>query len=243
MTTKIYCLHIGIVACLIAILDSGVASAQRSDNQKPKYAGLTDIQAEQLEKKVSGLIREMGVVQSVSVADVHALTGGTLVELVPEGTKVKKGDQIGRVDSSKIEDQVAAQSIAVANAKAEVIEAKSVTENQELELETAREIGARQIEVSEMRFKAFDGKEGEFAVRAMDIEDEISAAQKMLDARLIVLQELKTGNKVDVAEAEAMLARATAELAILKRKQKLLSVMRELRKAELSLALTSREQR
>lgn len=79
-------------------------------------------------------IVERGELESASNLEIRCevkslnTSGTTILEIVPEGTVVKAGDVVARLDSSALENDRTRQQMAVANSEAELIRAKTVYE-------------------------------------------------------------------------------------------------------------------
>jgi len=77
-------------------------------------------------------IIDRGNVESANNTEVRCevksknLSGTTILEIVPEGTMVKKGDVLAKLDSSALENERLAQQIVCSNSEANVIQAKNV---------------------------------------------------------------------------------------------------------------------
>ena len=103
----------------------------------------------------------------------------TILRLVEEGAKVKKGDLLVELDSSRIEDTLVEQKIRVQNADAAFVrareneavaanQAKSDTSRAELDLQFAREDLSQYLE-------------GEYPKQAMEAEARITLAKERLE--------------------------------------------------------------
>jgi HlyD family secretion protein len=79
-------------------------------------------------------IAERGELESASNVEIRCevkamgYSGTTLLEIVPEGTVVQAGDIVAKLDSSALENDRTRQLIAVANAEADVIKARTTLE-------------------------------------------------------------------------------------------------------------------
>ena len=107
-------------------------------------------------------VTEDGNVESAKNLELKCEVSGssTILDIIPDGTHVEKGDQLVRLDASTIEDQVSAQLILAANA-----EAKKITEE--------RNYAAAKIAVDEYR-------EGTFAQGMEQCEADIVVARQNL---------------------------------------------------------------
>ena len=107
-------------------------------------------------------VTEDGNVESAKNLELKCEVSGssTILDIIPDGTHVEKGDELVRLDASTIEDQVNAQLIVAANA-----EAKKITEE--------RNYAAAKIAVDEYR-------EGTFAQGVEQCEADIVVARQNL---------------------------------------------------------------
>ena len=86
------------------------------------------------------LVLERGEVESSSNVEVRcqvkarSSTGVTIIEIVPEGTRVQKGDFLVRLDDAAFQTQLIQQQIVCSNSEANVIEAKAALEAARLAL-------------------------------------------------------------------------------------------------------------
>ncbi len=102
----------------------------------------------------------------------------TIIGLVPEGTRVRKGDLLIELDASKLQDQRSEQDIKVLNAEAAFVRAR---EN----LEVVRNKARSDIDKAELdlRFAEEDLKkfrEGEFPKKVMEAEAKVALAEEEL---------------------------------------------------------------
>ncbi|HYW78683.1 MAG TPA: hypothetical protein VE890_03865, partial [Thermoguttaceae bacterium] len=81
---------------------SSPTEASPNDDAGNGYLGLTVAQAEQLERRIHGTVRERGVLQSAGTLEIRNEVAGTatILFLVPDGTVVKQGDLLVELDSS-----------------------------------------------------------------------------------------------------------------------------------------------
>ncbi len=86
-------------------------------------------------------VTEDGDIQSSSNIDIKCDVqgGSTILWIVEDGTQVKKGDELVRLDSSTIEDQVNAQKILYEKARALMIEAEKLYESSEIAVQEYKE--------------------------------------------------------------------------------------------------------
>lgn len=100
-------------------------------------AAAVDAKAEIEEVKRGKLlitVTEKGSVESAANVDIkcQVLGGSTILWIIPDGTEVKKGDEIVRLDDSTIEDQVNAQKIIYEKVQATRIQAEKTFSSAEI---------------------------------------------------------------------------------------------------------------
>ena len=93
-------------------------------------------------------------------------SGATILELIPEGTQVRKGDFLCQLDDSLLRDELIEQKINVAKDRALVIQAESVLNTAKRKLQEFEE-GAYQQQVAELNAAITVAKEAER--RAADV--------------------------------------------------------------------------
>ena len=81
-------------------------------------------------------ITESGSVQSASNVEIRCEVqgGSTILEIIPEGTNVKKGDVLAKLDHSELDTKCTQQEITCNSSEAEVIKAKTDLKNAKLAL-------------------------------------------------------------------------------------------------------------
>jgi HlyD family secretion protein len=107
---------------------------------------------------------ERGDVDSSSNVEVRcevrsrASAGTSILEIVPEGTHVKEGDFLVRLDDSNLQNEVILQQISVQNSEAAVIQAQTLVETAELARQEF-ENGTYKQEVEEVQSLVFVAEE------------------------------------------------------------------------------------
>ena len=90
-------------------------------------------------------VNEVGDIESSNNVEIRCQvksrgrTGITILELIPEGTKVNKGDFLCQLDDSLLREELTERKISVAKDKAEVIQATSMLDAAKRKLEEFRE--------------------------------------------------------------------------------------------------------
>jgi HlyD family secretion protein len=124
---------------------------------------------------------ESGTIKSLEQVSLKAEVEGqtTLIHLVPEGTRVKKGDLLVELDASKLQDELIQQQISVDNAEAAFIRARE-------DLAVAKNQAESDISRAELdyQFAQEDVKqyvEGELPQEVKEAESNITLANEELE--------------------------------------------------------------
>ena len=120
------------------------------------------------------VVTERGNLEStVTVDGICELNGNQnkIIQLVPEGSKVKKGDVVCKFDTSEIEKSIAQQDVKTKQAKARI-------ETQLQEIEIARNKGEGEVKDAEVEFKLAKGTLEKYT--KSDLPAEISDLQGMI---------------------------------------------------------------
>ena len=142
-----------------------------------------------------------GFVESANTVSLHSQVPGTarIISIVAEGTQVKKGDLLIRLDSRAIEEQIAEQRIQLATLMAEnakskaalsAVEVQSGLEENHAELSLKAALLAREKEL---------GKGGEIDLEIKAVESAIAVAEQ----RIIVATKLKELSEKRLAAGNA----------------------------------------
>ena len=113
------------------------SGAQSHSDEKSKAAAGTDAPGFVVKNgKLTVTVFQRGSLESSNTADFYCdIEGGTkIIRIVPEGTKVKKGDVIGELDATSLRDHLANQQVTTGNANAAYESAKLAREVAELAL-------------------------------------------------------------------------------------------------------------
>lgn len=170
-------------------------------------------------------VTEDGNVESANNVELKSKVPGsnTILEIVPDGSHVKKDDQLVRLDSWSIEEQITTQEIAVAKA-----EAAKITSD--------KNFAAAKIAVDEYR-------EGTFVQEMQQYEADITVArQNLSSAKNLLHYSLKMHRKgyvtqLDVESKQFAVEQAELNLAVAERKK---DVLAKFTKAKMMEELTSK---
>ncbi|MBI3837787.1 MAG: hypothetical protein HY288_07620 [Planctomycetia bacterium] len=155
-------LTLGAVVALVLVL--GVAAAVKSDlltSAAPEGKALTET-VHRSDLVVS--IAEDGNVESSHNVDIKCGVkgGSTILWLIKDGTEVQKGDELVRLDSSSIEDQIGQQKITYEKSRAAMIESEKTHD-------------AAKIAVNEYI-------EGTFVQNLQDLDAKVTVAKENLES-------------------------------------------------------------
>jgi RND family efflux transporter MFP subunit len=140
------------------------------------------------------IVTESGSLQSVETVDgvceVQSPTGQVkIIQLVPEGTKVKKGDVVCRFDSADIQKNIAQQEIKVKQAFS-----KSETTAQELEIaksKAASDVKKAKLDLDLALLDKQKYEESDYAIELKDIQSIISQNEGALEKQKSVYDQTK----------------------------------------------------
>lgn len=125
-------------------------------------------------------VREGGDLESASPAEVRSAVEGrnAIIELIPEGTEVKKGDRLVVLDSAQLVDRINRQQIAVDQARSRLAQAKESYAIQEKQ-------GQESLQDAETRLalarRALDGyTNGSLPLNIKELESDLMLAEESL---------------------------------------------------------------
>ncbi|TWT94558.1 efflux RND transporter periplasmic adaptor subunit [Stieleria varia] len=211
--------------------------------QAQRFGGLSAAEISALQAKINKQIRESGTLESASAVTLHAPFSAAILEITPEGTQVKQGDQVMRLDASAIEQELSTQRTELTNRLAELATVEHAVKGLERDLQGVHEKAEKQIEVANMKLDVFSGDGGEMNTTEQDLAEQLSVAEKKIAAANVAMEVAKQGfesgsaDKSAVLTAEASLVAAQAESAMIQRHQRLNERKHALRLAELKLQL------
>lgn len=133
----------------------------------------------------------------------HIKGGSTLLWVIPDGSHVKRGDELARLDSSLIDEEISAQTILVEQARAAKIAAE-------------RNVSATQISVREYRDGLYAQTRQQLELAALTAEHNLNQAEhKLVQSRRLArrgfVNQIQLSGEIDGVE------RAKLELGIARR--------------------------
>ncbi|HZN40033.1 MAG TPA: efflux RND transporter periplasmic adaptor subunit [Planctomycetota bacterium] len=147
-------------------------------------------------------VRERGELQAARDTRVISMVEGkaTLIHLIREGSVVKQGDLLARLDTSAIEEKRATQGILVAKAEAGLEQARKNFEIMEKELVAADRTAQSRLLIAEMRLEKFTGQVRSTA--AADGADRDSNAEMIGRLRQLVQDEKENDASAETRYAD-----------------------------------------
>ncbi|HUY91613.1 MAG TPA: HlyD family efflux transporter periplasmic adaptor subunit [Pirellulales bacterium] len=133
----------------------------------------------------------------------HIKGGSTLLWVIPDGTHVKQGDELARLDSSLIDEEVSAQTILVEQARAAKIAAE-------------RNVSATEISVQEYREGLYEQTRQQLELAVLLAEHNLSQAEhKLVQSRRLFRRGFI--NKIQLSAEIDGVERARLELGVARR--------------------------
>ena len=138
------------------------------------------------------IVTERGNLESVLTVDgVCQLTGmqNKIIQLVPEGTKVKKGEIVCRFESAEIDKNIAAQEIKAKQAKARI-------ETQTQEVEIAKNKGESEVTDAEVEYKLAvrtleKYEKSDFPAEVSDLNGQVSQDKSKAEEARVKLEQTR----------------------------------------------------
>jgi HlyD family secretion protein len=145
---------------IVAVVLMPLAAAMRSTLLGSGKASGTMLTEKVRRSDLVVSIAEDGNVESAHNVDVKCEVqgGGTILWLIPDGTFVKKDDELARLDSSLIEEKIDQQKIVVERARAVMIEAEKTFKSAEIAVQEYEE-GTYVQTLQDLKAKATVAKE------------------------------------------------------------------------------------
>jgi HlyD family secretion protein len=150
---------------------------------------------------------------------------GTIVEIVPEGTTVKAGDVLVRLNSDAIEDEIVSDELALDEANAELMAAETALEIQRSENDSKLRTATLKVDLASLALDQW--REGELvktrkeqavaidqAQRQLErLQDKCDKNEELLAKQFLSLDEYKSDKMALLkAQADLELARLTAQV-------------------------------
>lgn len=190
-----------------------------------------------LERRIATTVRERGVVASASSETVFNVVPGesTVLRVVEEGMRVRKGDVVVELDSGELERQHRELVIEQEAARAELARTSKVLEQVRREAERERERLALRARLAKLAQRDIVREGGEY-------DGDLRIAQARLEAATLRAEAFR-GDMAGGDRAESEIAKAVAEVELAEATERLrrLESGRERREVELELAVVEAE--
>lgn len=161
-----------------------------------------------------------------------------LIYVVEEGTLVKEGDLIARLDTAKLEEQAEEQNIAFKTSRARLDQTEQALAIAERNTKLAKYKSELQIDAIEHELKQLDDKHSQHRLEqdilAMNLKLE-QARTDFLTRRLARFKSEKDKESVEFMECEFKLIESKLQLGIMKKQLELNSLSNDQRKRQLTL--------
>jgi HlyD family secretion protein len=191
---------------LITLLVAGavpVAAQQSSDNALLE-----------LERVINATIREPGTVVSRTAVPVHSELDSTIVEIVPEGTTVKKGDTIIQLDRSALDEELQAHQVLVAQQVAQRDAVQLQQARLQQEHDTRKKLDELSLSAVEKEREHALGDTGQLALEIKEAQAQLEVANARLGAAQDILVAAKVTKLSRAEVATAIAAKSESESAI-----------------------------
>jgi len=168
------------VALLVAVAAGVFMLGRSGDGAASDSAGTTELApAERGSFDIVTLA--MGELEAKNRIEIRNRMDGraTIVEIIPEGTTVAEGDLLVKLDSDAIEDEIASEELALDEAKAQLLAAKTALEIQQSENDSRLRKAELQVELSTLALKQW--QEGDLVKTLKDQKLAIEQAQRQVE--------------------------------------------------------------
>ena len=245
-----------IIFLVLAVLIVGVAAVFALRGRRDARAGAAEVFATVRRGPLVISLRESGEIKPSEQIKIKSEVEGrtTILSIVPEGTRVKKGDLLVELDTSSLEESRVNQEITVQNAEAAFIEAR---EN----LEVVRNQSKADVELAELKFQfakedldkyekgeypnTLDDQTGAVTLAEEELErarDTLEWSRKLHDEKYLSDAELRS-DELSFKSKELSLKAARGKLDLLKNytyKRQIAQLQSDLSQAEMTLDRTRR---
>ena len=169
-------------------------------------------QSEDIEQRVRSTVREQGEVVSASQVEVRSIAAGlsTILQVVPEGTRVEAGELICELDSSALEKKIAELEIEIRSAEGKTLAAESVYEALGKRSRQLAELHRMLRKNHELEMRATAGADGEIATRISALGLDALYLQRKIE---LLQAQIEEGDDADpTANMSLELLKAQTEL-------------------------------
>ena len=137
-------------------------------------------QESDLERRVTQTVREMGVLESADSIDIRSPIESRIVFIAKQGSTVRRGDLILKLEASDLESQRNQQRIELAKAKAGLTAAETVVQAAKVEATSRIRIAEMAVHIAELAIDGFQGPDGEISFRIKEIDAQIGLGHEQV---------------------------------------------------------------
>jgi multidrug resistance efflux pump len=176
--------------------------------------GAQDDRAKDGQQSARKPLRESGVVECASeVTIVNRAPDTVVIDVVPEGRRVNKGDLLLALDSSALEERLQEARIVVAISEAQIAQLKQQQAASKRRIEQARQAAQLQVQAAEAETAARLGAGGELEVELGELAGRIKIQQQRLEVVAQQLERQKRAGEEPALELELAAVEARESLA------------------------------
>lgn len=239
-----------VLVCAALSCPPGEVTAQTVDRSSGErdgnFLGLPPDQAKALRRRIESTIWELGTLQTADRLEIRSDVQGqaTVMRIVPEGTVVREGDLLVRLDDSSLREEAIMQRAAVAQARATFQQAETALAAAQQQRDSALAVAEAAVKVAMLSRERYLAKGGEFELEMKKIENEMVLAERKREVAETALKRAEQAIEKGVVTQEAVdemkmvvaESRATVETGVATRRL-LTGPLRAYRTAALELAI------
>ncbi len=202
----------------IVMLTIGLGTAGFLDSYTQETARSQILDMKALENRIDNTIRERGTVESSRSVDVRCEVkgGSTILFVVPEGSRVRKGELLVELDDAALREELAAAEIAARQAIAALEQANAEREAVELDQEAMVQVLEEELQSAELARQRVLGDGGELAYQLATVQSDLAIARERLKVAESLLDAApgeRSGNSVVDLRLMAFEAREAIKVA------------------------------
>lgn len=174
-------------------------------------------------KRAYSILRERGVIESARAVDIRNKVPGQtrIVFIVPEGTSVKEGDVLVRLDSTAIEESIVRLQLEAAQARAKLRQAEVALESIKFDGALQVKIAESALEVARSEKELVRGEDGEWAVEQIAVESEMTIAKARLKTAQFLLDRVEA-DPLRAREVQLTITEASESLKVAEARKRFL---------------------
>lgn len=216
---------VGISAAVLLVAAGGIWAVTRSGSKTADMRAVANVDLGRVERGSFPIdTTAMGELEARNQIEIRSQldTRADIVEIVPEGTVVKKGDLLVQLNAEELQDQIDQQTLEVERAKADVTAAENALKIQLSENESKERAGQLQVDLADLALRQW--REGEVnktrsaqqleldqAKRDLErLQEKYDRSQKLQAEGFLSNDQLKS-DYMDLKRAEARVETATLD--------------------------------